>query len=41
MKKLLAMVAALCLALPALASEVGDDGLHKTAWMRDTYKDVL
>ena len=40
MKKLLVMVAALCLALPVFASEVGDDGLHKTAWMRDTFKDL-
>jgi thioredoxin-related protein len=24
----------------ATASEVGDDGLHKTDWMRDTFKDL-
>ena len=27
-------------AFPANASEVGDDGLHKTPWMRDTFKDL-
>jgi thioredoxin-related protein len=26
--------------MPALAVELGDDGLHKTAWMRDTFKDL-
>lgn len=30
----------LSLALPAMAVEIGDDGLHKTAWMRDTFKDL-
>lgn len=25
---------------PALAFEMGDDGLHKTAWQRDTFKDL-
>ena len=28
------------LAMPALAVELGDDGLHKTDWMRDTFKDL-
>ena len=28
------------LALPAAAVELGDDGLHKTDWMRDTFKDM-
>ncbi|NVK47762.1 MAG: thioredoxin fold domain-containing protein [Rhodobacteraceae bacterium] len=27
-------------AFPALAVEMGDDGLHKTAWQRDTFKDL-
>ena len=27
-------------ALPAVAVELGDDGLHKTDWMRDTFKDL-
>ncbi len=28
------------LALPLAAAEMGDDGLHKTPWMRDTFKDL-
>ena len=28
------------LALPAGAAELGDDGLHKADWMRDTFKDL-
>ncbi|WP_435659768.1 thioredoxin family protein [Leisingera caerulea] len=32
------MVAAL--AGPLAAAELGDDGLHKTSWMRDTFKDL-
>ncbi|QBF32600.1 thioredoxin family protein [Thalassococcus sp. S3] len=31
---------AVALALPAGAGELGDDGLHKAAWMRDTFKDL-
>jgi thioredoxin-related protein len=31
---------ALGLALPAAAAELGDDGLHKAPWMRDTFKDL-
>jgi thioredoxin-related protein len=27
------------MAFPAMA-EIGDDGLHKTGWMRDTFKDL-
>ncbi|MEL6099753.1 MAG: thioredoxin family protein [Pseudomonadota bacterium] len=30
----------LFLAVPAAASEIGDDGLHKADWMRDTFKDL-
>lgn len=26
--------------LQVQASEIGDDGLHKTTWMRDTFKDL-
>lgn len=40
MKRLLIVFAALLLALPVAAAEVGDDGLHKTDWMRDTFKDL-
>lgn len=31
---------ALGLAVSAQAAEMGDDGLHKAAWMRDTFKDL-
>ncbi|WPZ23174.1 thioredoxin family protein [Sulfitobacter faviae] len=34
-----AVVAAM-LAWPLAAAELGDDGLHKTPWMRDTFKDL-
>ena len=27
-------------ALPLGAATIGDDGLHKTEWMRDTFKDL-
>lgn len=40
MKRIIAALAALLLAAPALAAELGEDGLHKTAWMRDTFKDL-
>lgn len=30
----------LTMALHSFAAEVGDDGLHKTLWMRDTFKDL-
>ncbi len=32
--------AAIVFALPALAVTLGDDGLHKADWMRDTFKDL-
>lgn len=37
---LAAIVTSMALALPVSAVEMGDDGLHKTAWMRDTFKDL-
>lgn len=48
MNRILATAMAACLATAgvfggasfATASEVGDDGLHKTDWMRDTFKDL-
>jgi len=40
MRRLTAIILSLFLALPAMAFEMGDDGLHKTAWMRDTFKDL-
>lgn len=30
----------LSMALPLSATEVGDDGLHKPTWLRDTFKDM-
>ena len=40
MKHLFAGLLALIMALPVGAAELGDDGLHKTPWMRDTFKDL-
>ena len=35
------LIAFLCLiTYPAFAAELGDDGLHKTDWLRDTFKDL-
>lgn len=31
---------AFAVTLPAHAAELGDDGLHKADWMRDTFKDL-
>lgn len=40
MKRFLALLTTLVLAFPAMAAELGDDGLHKASWMRDTFKDL-
>ncbi len=40
MTRLLATLAALVFAFSAHAVELGDDGLHKTDWMRDTFRDL-
>ncbi|HRV63859.1 SoxW family protein [Albidovulum sp.] len=41
MKTLRAIAAALIFAAtPALAVELGDDGLHKPDWLRETFKDL-
>jgi thioredoxin-related protein len=40
MTRLLVVLATLLFALTAQAAELGDDGLHKTDWMRDTFKDL-
>lgn len=40
MRTFLAGALALMMALPAGAAELGDDGLHKTPWMRDTFRDL-
>ncbi|SHK02068.1 Thioredoxin-related protein [Shimia gijangensis] len=40
---ILTLVAAVMTAgmtVPVLAAELGDDGLHKTEWFRDTFKDL-
>ncbi|NUH64631.1 thioredoxin fold domain-containing protein [Sulfitobacter sp. S0837] len=38
--RIFAIGMAAVLALPLAAAEMGDDGLHKTPWMRDTFKDL-
>ena len=40
MARLFAILTALTLALPVVAAELGDDGLHKADWMQDTFKDL-
>jgi len=40
MTRTLTLLAAMLLALPLSAAELGDDGLHKTDWMRETFKDL-
>jgi thioredoxin-related protein len=40
MKFILTLIATLLFSLPAVASDLGDDGLHKAPWMRDTFKDM-
>ena len=40
MTRLFAILAAVGFALSVQAAELGDDGLHKTEWMRDTFKDL-
>jgi thioredoxin-related protein len=39
-KRLTAILAVALLAAPLAAAELGDDGLHKPAWLRDTFKDM-
>ncbi len=38
--RFLSFICATLIALPVWAAELGDDGLHKTPWMRDTFKDL-
>ena len=38
MTRVFASLAAILFALPVFAAEMGDDGLHKTAWQRDTFR---
>ncbi len=40
MKRLILTFIALAFATMTTAAELGDDGLHKTDWMRDTFKDL-
>ncbi len=40
MYRLLSFAAACLIALPVLGAELGDDGLHKPDWLRDTFKDL-
>ena len=38
--RLITLIAALVMASPLWAFTMGDDGLHKTEWMHDTFKDL-
>ena len=40
MLRAFALATAILLPLPTLAVELGDDGLHKTTWLRETFKDL-
>jgi len=40
MTRIFTFMAAVLLATSAHTAELGDDGLHKTDWMRDTFKDL-
>ena len=41
MRKLLSLlIVAVMMTTGTLAAELGDDGLHKAPWMRDTFKDL-
>ncbi|MTI43198.1 thioredoxin-related protein [Roseibium hamelinense] len=40
MKRLFAVLCALVFACQVHAAELGDDGLHKPDWLRDTFKDL-
>ena len=40
MRYILSFLMVAVLTVPAFAAELGDDGLHKASWMRDTFKDL-
>lgn len=40
MRRILSLVFAMIVAGPLAAAELGDDGLHKPDWLRDTFKDL-
>ena len=40
MKVWIGAALAAAMAFPVFAQTIGDDGLHKQPWMRDTFKDL-
>jgi len=40
MLRILTLFATICLWATSAAAEVGDDGLHKADWIRETFKDL-
>ena len=40
LRPIVSAILAAMLAFPALSAPVGDDGLHKPVWLRDTFKDL-
>ncbi len=40
MLRFFTLTCAALIAATTLAAEIGDDGLHKASWMRDTFKDL-
>lgn len=40
MLRIATLISALALSWPVLAAELGDDGLHKPDWLRETFKDL-
>jgi thioredoxin-related protein len=40
LKRLTTTLAAILIAAPLAAAELGDDGLHKPDWLRETFKDM-
>lgn len=40
MKRVFAILVVLIFGTQVMASELGDDGLHKAPWMRETFKDL-
>ena len=40
MKRILTLLTAIVFSSALTAAEMGDDGLHKAPWMRDTFKDL-
>lgn len=40
MLRILSILCAVLFATNVTAADIGDDGLHKAAWMRDTFKDL-